>query len=222
VENKELLKKTAQFGFALSETENGIDANQTLAEMAKSRELRMWDGFPVVLANSAEKGLFNFDKLMSYFQDPAGRYLASQLLLLSLAIYKSLKRKYPWEDKLLARFSGNEKLILNDFTARLQNNAELNVAGRAMSGQMLKSVFENYSGKVVSRLNDLFASKSEMNLEYSLSQVFSPKQKELFLKKLRGNKLTKTEKEYYSRTVKKKVLALANSELHNLARQLLE
>jgi hypothetical protein len=62
----------------------------------------------------------------------------------------------------------------------------------------------------------------EFSLEYALSQVFSPKQKELFKKKLEGDPLNKTEQEYYSRTVKKKVVALANSELHSLARKLLE
>jgi hypothetical protein len=64
--------------------------------------------------------------------------------------------------------------------------------------------------------------KEEFGLEYSLSQVFSPKQKELFLKKLKGEVLTKTEKEYFSRAVKKKVQALANADLHRLARKLLE
>ncbi|SHJ41327.1 hypothetical protein SAMN02745216_01614 [Desulfatibacillum alkenivorans DSM 16219] len=43
-----------------------------------------------------------------------------------------------------------------------------------------------------------------------------------FKKKLEGDPLTKTEKEYYSRTVKKKAAALANSDLHSLARKLLE
>jgi hypothetical protein len=62
----------------------------------------------------------------------------------------------------------------------------------------------------------------EFSLEFALSQVFSPKQKELFRKKLEGLPLTKTEQEYYSRTVKKKVVALANSELHSLSKKLLE
>jgi hypothetical protein len=42
------------------------------------------------------------------------------------------------------------------------------------------------------------------------------------MKKLKREKLSKTEKEYYSRVVKKKILALANSQLHNLARRLIE
>jgi hypothetical protein len=53
-------------------------------------------------------------------------------------------------------------------------------------------------------------------------QMLSPKQKELFKKRLEGLPLTKTEQEYYSRSVKKKVVALANAELHGLARKLLE
>jgi len=44
----------------------------------------------------------------------------------------------------------------------------------------------------------------------------------LFQKKLAGTPLSKTEGEYYSRTVKKKLAALANAELHSLARKLLE
>jgi hypothetical protein len=59
-------------------------------------------------------------------------------------------------------------------------------------------------------------------LAFALSQMFSPKQKELFKKRLEGLPLTKTEQEYYPRSVKKKVVALANAELHGLARKLLE
>jgi hypothetical protein len=68
----------------------------------------------------------------------------------------------------------------------------------------------------------LLAKREEFNLEYCLAQVFSPKQKELFLKKLKGQKLSKTEKEYFSRVVRKKVKALANSQLHRLAQKLIE
>jgi hypothetical protein len=45
---------------------------------------------------------------------------------------------------------------------------------------------------------------------------------QLFRKKLDGLPLSKTEKEYFSRTVKKKVVALANVELHRLAQKLME
>jgi len=90
-----------------------------------------------------------------------------------------------------------------------------------MSGQRLKTTFNNYFLKKRSSLQDLLSTKEELGLEQALSQVFSPKQKELFLKKLKSEKLTKTEKEYFSRVVKKKVLALANTQLHHLSQRLL-
>ena len=90
-----------------------------------------------------------------------------------------------------------------------------------MPGQRLKTMFNNYFSQSQAKLNELLSVKDELSLEYSLSQVFSPKQKELFLKKLKREKLTKAEKEYFSRTVKKKVLALSNAELHRLSQKLL-
>ncbi|MFH1429823.1 MAG: hypothetical protein ABIH39_08805 [Candidatus Margulisiibacteriota bacterium] len=59
-------------------------------------------------------------------------------------------------------------------------------------------------------------------LDRHLDQIFSSKQKELFMKKINGKELTKTEKEYFSRTVKKKVLAMANQDLHHMSKKLLQ
>jgi hypothetical protein len=95
------------------------------------------------------------------------------------------------------------------------------VGDQQLSAERVKLAFRRYSRPVVRSLQGLLAKKEEFGLEYSLSQVFSPKQKELFLKKLKGEKFTKTENEYFSRTVRKKALALANPELHRLARELL-
>jgi len=58
------------------------------------------------------------------------------------------------------------------------------------------------------------------NLRANLGILFSPKQKELVLKRLRGEPFTKTEREYYSRVVKKKLKALASSEIREVAEAL--
>ena len=110
----------------------------------------------------------------------------------------------------------------DDFLAALGKDDNLNVGGRPMSAERLKSVFNNYFRKEAEGLRDLLSAREDMGLEYAMSQIFSPKQKELFLKKLKGEKLTKTEKEYFSSTVKKKVLALANPALHRLSQKMLE
>ena len=86
----------------------------------------------------------------------------------------------------------------------------------------MKSAFKSYFKKADQSINDFLSAKEEFGLEYALSQVFPPKQKELFMKKLKGDALTKTEKEYFSRVIKKKVQALANVDLHRLSRKLLE
>ena len=50
-----------------------------------------------------------------------------------------------------------------------------------------------------------------------MDHLFSEKQKELVFKKAGGLHLTKTEREYYSRVVKKKLAAIADSEMQGLA-----
>ena len=58
------------------------------------------------------------------------------------------------------------------------------------------------------------------DLDVLLNRLFSPKQKELVFKKLDGKAFTKTEREYYSRTVRKKLEAIANEQVNELARKL--
>ena len=89
-----------------------------------------------------------------------------------------------------------------------------------MSPERLTNTFQNYFRQEEGKVTEFLSQREELELEYALSQVFSPRQKELFWKKLRDEKLSKTEKEYFSRRVRKKVLALANERLHQLAKSL--
>lgn len=220
--NDDLLKRLSALGFPLFEAEEEQNVNLTLADMVKNKNLRLWEGFPVVLANSAEKELFSFDRVNRYLKKPLDKDYLVSLMVMSLALYKVLNLKSPWMNKFYKSLSMDRKKEFNDFVERLKNNDNLQVAGRVISSQRLKSTFNNYFSQTQSRLSELLSAREEFGLEYSLSQVFSPKQKELFLKKLKRERLTKTEKEYFSRVVKKKVFALANSELHRLAQKLLE
>jgi hypothetical protein len=55
------------------------------------------------------------------------------------------------------------------------------------------------------------------DLDASLDRLFSPKQKDLVFKKLNGEAFTKTEREYYSRVVRKKLLSIANEQVSRIA-----
>jgi len=217
-----LLKNVSALGYPLFGPEGDLNANLTLAQVVKSRDLRLWEGFPLVLANSAEKGLFNQDKVNYYLKKPFDKSCFASLVVLSLALYKFFNLKFLWSNRLFKAFSNEKKKEFNSFFNKLKDNDEFQCAGRTMSSQRLKSVFSNYFNQAQKRLENLLSVKDELSLEYALSQVFAPKQKELFLKKLKREKLTKTEKEYFSRVVKKKVSALANNELRRLSQKLLE
>ena len=53
-----------------------------------------------------------------------------------------------------------------------------------------------------------------------LDRLFSPRQKDLVFKKLNSQAFTKTEREYYSRVVRKKLKAIANSQVGYIATKL--
>lgn len=220
---KTLKHRLAELGFPLLETEGAQDANLTLAEVAESRDLRLWEGFPVVLANSAERGLFDYHKLKPRLSRTADRERFVSLLAMALALYKALNLKFAWANKLYQLLPAQGKRQFAKFAAKLKGNGSFEVRHQVMSGERLKSVFNNYYGQSnQTGLSGLLSAGEELGLEYALSQVFSPKQKELFLKRLKREKLTKTENEYFSRAVRKKVRALANPQLHRLAQRLLE
>lgn len=221
MKDRDLLKRLRKLGFPLFEAERAEDVNLTLADVVRSKDLRFWEGFPVVLATSAENGLFDYNKVAAYLKKPFDKSLLAFLAAMSLALYKNLDMKFSWAAFLYSFLDLENKKEYEGFLTALEKDNDLNVGGHAMSAKRLKSVFNNYFRKETKGLHDLLSAKEEMGLEYAMSQVFSPKQKELFLKKLKGEVLTKTEKEYFSRAVKKKVLALANADLHRLSRELM-
>jgi len=61
VKNDDLSRRLKALGFPLFEEEGASDANLTLAEMARSGQMRLWEGFSVVLANSGARGLLDDD-----------------------------------------------------------------------------------------------------------------------------------------------------------------
>lgn len=222
MDKKTLLQQLSVFGFPLLEAHSTPDPNSVLLEVFKSKDPRLWEGFPVVLANANQKELFSYRSLAHTLKTQSEKSQLDSLLVMSLAVYEFYNLKFYWAKELLKSFPANYKNELDLFLKKLKNNEDFKVNNVTMSAQRLKGTFNNYFNKSQSTLGGLLAEKTEFGLECALSQVFSPKQKELFLKKLKGEKLTKTEKEYFSRTVKKKAQALANSDLHQLCNKLLD
>lgn len=201
--------------------EENLDANAVSADVVKSKDMRLWEGFPVMLANGMKKGMFDFHKSGKYLKNKFDKNAFYELTALSLALYHNLNLDYNWSKGLYNLLNSHYKNKYQNYLKELDNNKDFSVAKHKMSSQRLKDTFGNYALEEKTKFKEFLELKDEYNLEFALSQVFSSKQKDLFYKKLKNEKMTKTEKEYFSRTVKKKLLALANNELHSLAQKLL-
>ena len=216
-----LLKRLEILGFPMFESLENVDANVTLAEVVRKEDVRLWEGFSVILAHAAEENMFDYKAVESLLKTAVQKERLFTLVAVSLALYKTLDLKFAWAGRLHKSFSANKKAAYEKIAHELSKRISVKISGTLLSYDRLKSVFSVYFTKTRGHIDNLVATRGEMSLEYALAQIFSPKQKELFLKRFKGEKLTKTEREYYSRTVKKKVVALANTELYRMSQDLL-
>ncbi len=218
VNKEELLKKVRLLGFPLLETEERVDANTTLAEVVKSEELRLWEGFPILLLNSAENGLFDYNEVKKHLISAEQKNL-NYLLLMSMILYENLGLEFLWVKEIKRQIPFSKEVFskkLKEFKKELQ----FKFGATLISAIRLINIFQNYLQSKEKTFEETLSQKEELSLEYALSQIFSPRQKEILLKKLNGEVLSKTEKEYFSRTIRKKVAALSNEKLHQLAKNL--
>jgi hypothetical protein len=190
---------------------------ELLKSLAESEDSRLIEGFPVVLANCARRGMnLNFQALLSNFKsDSSQKQAMEKLLLLSSTLLAQQGMAQP---KNLETLSESLKTKYGDLLAY----AVVDLGNKmSLSTERLRNALERYG-------SDLAAVESNRNrvknsqrrsfqLDYYLSTLFAPKQKELVLKKYNGEPLNKTEQEYFSRKVKKKLEAMTNKEVRKVA-----
>ena len=220
--DRKLMANVSKLGFPMFEPSEELDVNKTLAEVVKSHDTRLWEGFPVLLANAAENFQFAPEQVKQQLTRKEQKNRFHCLMLLSGSVFLLYHLSFPWWNKLRKDLTNEDKVLVKTWRNYLAHNQTLKCNDVELDPERLKGLFELYFEKTAEKGRRQKEKYEEFSLEYALSQVFSPKQKELFKKKLEGLPLTKTEQEYYSRRVKKKVVALANSELHSLSKKLLE
>lgn len=219
--DKKLLTSLSKLGFPMFEPDDELDINKTLAAVVKSRDTRLWEGFPVLLANAAESYQFAPEQVENQLRRKKEKDLFNQLMLMSGSLFSFYHLSFSWWNKLKKDLSKEKKALIKQFRKDLTKNQTIRFDETRLDPERLKELFELYFQRKAEKERRRKEKYEEFSLEYALSQIFSPKQKELFKKKLEGIPLTKTEQEYYSRTVKKKVTALASSELHSLSKKVL-
>jgi hypothetical protein len=220
--DKKFLENVNRLGFQLMEPRQDFDVNETLAEVVKSKDTRLWEGFPVLLANATQDGYFSYDQVIKNLTKKEDYESFQELLLLSLALFQNFHLSFFGTNQIKKRLSDRDVTQLKKLRNSLAHKRVFSLSKKRFHSDRLKDVFNNYFQRDAEKTKLLKEKYEGLSLEYALSQLFSPKQKELFKRKLKGEPLNKTDREYFSRSVKKKVAALANPEVHRLAQRLME
>ncbi|MBW2709011.1 MAG: hypothetical protein JRD04_06965 [Deltaproteobacteria bacterium] len=219
--DRKLLAGLSKLGFPMFEPSETLDVNETLADVVKSHDARLWEGFPVLLANATESYSFVPEQVEQHLMGKEQKDHFHHLMLFSGALFSLYHLSFPWWTRLTGHLSKEDKVLVKAWKNDLARNHTLKWLDAVIDPERAKGLFELYFEQKAEKDRRRKEKFEGLSLEYALSQVFAPKQKELFKKKLEGLLLTKTEQEYYSRTVKKKVVALANGDLHSLSKKLL-
>ena len=207
-----LLKDSGQKTISESQIVIILDA------LASSDDTEVVARFPAVLAICARRGLaLNFQALFSrYWETSPKRQNLEKLLFISAAIFERQGLRAPKNlDKIAASLKPKYGDLLPGGEFQLSS-------GMCISINDLQETLERYTSsqsKAPASLGKKSPSKAD-SLDVYLDRIFSPKQKELVFKKRDGISFTKTEREYYSRTVRKKLEAIASENLVELARNL--
>lgn len=220
--NDTLMHNLAKLGLPMFEPSDDVDVNDTIAEVVKSGDMRLWELFPVLLANASEDYRFTPEKVFDLLPAPDDKESLRQLYLLSASLYSLYHLSFTWSARFNKLWTEQEKTRLKAWRNALAHDLPITWERREFTPERIKKSFQLYVEQSAEKTRRRKERYEEFSLAYALSQIFSPKQADLFKRKLEGLTMTKTEQEYYSRTVKKKVVALANSELHSMARKLLE
>ena len=218
----DLMHNLSKLGLPMFQPSETVDVNATVAEVVKSQDTRLWELFPALLANAAEDYRFAPDEIYRLLPDEKSKGDLHKLFLLCASLYSLYHLSYPWCEQLRKRLPSEEKSLVKSWRQHLTHNRPIAWDNREFDAERLKRSFELYVEQSAEKSRRRKEKHEEFSLAYALSQLLSPKQSDLFKRKLEGLPMTKTEQEYYSRSVKKKVVALANSELHSMARKLLE
>jgi len=188
-----------------------------LDELSGSEDSRLTEAFPIVLANCAYRGIkLDIRSLLSrYGRESQRRANLEKLILASsdLLAQEGLDKPEGLDnivDPLRVKYGD----LLKEEVVNLDKH-------RSISPERLRNALKRYAidfeRPEAVRERDRRRQLRSFQLDLHLSTLFSPKQKELVLKKLKGDPLSKTEQEYYSRVVKKKLEGLTNSDLRKIA-----
>ncbi len=98
--DRKLLASLSKLGFPMFETIEEPDVNETLVEVVKSHDTRLWEGFPVLLANAAESYQFTPEQVKQQLTRKEEKEHFHRLMLLSGSLFSLYHLSFSWWNKL--------------------------------------------------------------------------------------------------------------------------
>lgn len=226
VHRQELLDQLAHYGYPVMPPMRRSDPETVLELLVRQTEPRLMEGFPVVLLNALrERATLKWELSKWHPEDALGANGSKRLAGL-LAVSYLLFRLFGVDGhvqervmRLLSKFKEGAK-TLKDYEQPFLASTNLTLDGQVLSSERWKNTFRRYYLSPRDS-QELEKRTHALQLELLLSTIFTPRQKELLRKRAERAPMTPTERNYYYRTVNKRLKVLANEEVHHMARQML-
>lgn len=171
--------------------------------------------FPAILAVCIRKGIeINSQALFSRYRDSKlKRRNMEKLLLISTWLLHREDIAVPENlEKTIEPLKSKNRALFSNDTIQLSSGVCVSITN--MYETLKKYIFASTDVKTAKAMA---VARPSTQLSIHLDWLFSPRQKDLIFKKLNKESLTKTEREYYSRVVRKKLKAIAMSEVREIA-----
>jgi len=221
----------AHYGYDLFSDETPEDFVELLLSMSSTNDQRVIEGIPVVIANHLlRNGYHKFEKDTLKLLNQLQYHQESSLLQRTCLLYVITAALLEKELMLKKEANRIRKLIAHSMqypqggTELLSNNSIITQDGLMLDPGRLQKTFRLYAMPKKEKESPLERSaiQRQITLEYNLSKLFPLKQKELIKKKISGEQMTKTEREYYSRVIKRKITAIVDPDMKDFLIQSLK
>lgn len=212
--------KTMLASLRLDSGQKKITTNQMmiiLEALAGSRDAALVARFAAVLAVFLQRGMhLNSQTLFSrHWENSPQRQNLEKLVLASVELFRRRDLEIPSHlSKIADALKRKYGDVFSDGSFHLSS-------GMRVASQDLDNALQGYTGaKLPLPAQPAAGPRADAQLNIYLDRLFSPRQKQLMFKKLNREAFSKTEREYYSRIVKKKLEAIADSQVRDIARVL--
>lgn len=187
-----------------------------LDALAGAQDAALVSRFPAVLAICSRRGIEvdSSNLLGRYWESNVKRQNLERLLFISAELFRREGIPAPHHLRQIAESLKWRHGSLAA-AAYIQLSGGPRVAVAEMQSALKQFACERPAERKPAATQTLRAGSAHLGRQLEL--LFSEKQKELIFKKLKNQHLTKTEREYYSRVVKKKLAVIAAPEIHELA-----